>query len=161
MMRGWADKAILGAWLTAVAIGCVWVSRQSAEAQSAPVLTVPQIRACLCQEQRISSLRAITAQKDADYKSRQQQSKDLSSQIDKMQATMDPSDSMAQDQLTELIDLRARVQQQIRENALPALQQATNALNAQVQSYNAACANRTIYDTDDVEARKNLSCSPQ
>jgi hypothetical protein len=31
-------------------------------------------------------------------------------------------------------------------------------LNREVQNYNGACANRTIYDTDDVEAHKNLSC---
>jgi len=161
MTSGRGGKVVLGAWLAIVAVGCGWAFRQSAEAQSAPVLTVPEIRACLCQEQRISSLRAITAQKDADYKGRQRQAQDLSNQIARMQATMDPTDTLAQDQLSELIDLRARVQQQIRENALPALQQATNALNAQVQSYNAACAERTIYDTDDVEARKNLNCPAQ
>ena len=51
-----------------------------------------------------------------------------------------------------------RTRQQTRDNALPALQQATNALNLEVQSYNGACANKTIYDTDDVEAHKNLVC---
>jgi hypothetical protein len=130
-------------------------------AQSAPALTVPQIRSCLCQEQRIESLRAVTASKDAAYRDRNNQVKDLTTQINQMTATMNSTDTLAQDQLSELIDLRARVQQQVRENALPALQQATNALNREVQSYNGACANRTIYDTDDVEAHKNLSCPAQ
>ena len=151
-------RAIRQAGLCALMLAGFAALPQAARAQSAPVLTVPEIRSCICQEQRISSLRNVTAQKDADYKSRQAQSKDLSTQIDKMRATMDPTDTMAQDQLSELIDLRARVQQQIRETALPALQQATNALNAQVQSYNAACANRTIYDSDDVTAHQNLVC---
>jgi hypothetical protein len=127
-------------------------------AQSAPALTVPQIRSCICQEQKIESLRAVTASKDAAYRDRNNQVKDLTTQINQMTATMNTTDTLAQDQLSELIDLRARVQQQVRENALPALQQATNALNREVQSYNGACANRTIYDTDDVEAHKNLSC---
>lgn len=144
----WA--AVLMAGLMAVA--------GSAVAQSAPALTVPEIRTCICQEQRIASLRSVTADKDAAYRSRNDQVKDLTAQINQMTATMNPTDTLAQDQLSELIDLRARVQRQIRENALPALQQATNALNAQVQSYNASCANRTIYDTDDVEAHKNLVC---
>ena len=129
-------------------------------AQSA-ALTVPQIRACICQEQRIASLRTVTAEKDAAYRSRNDQVRDLTNQINQMTATMNPTDTLAQDQLSELIDLRARVQRQIRENALPALQQATNALNAQVQGYNLNCANRTIYDTDDVEAHKNLNCPAQ
>jgi hypothetical protein len=130
-------------------------------AQSAPALTVPQIRACICQEQRIASLRTVTAEKDAAYRSRNDQVRDLTNQINQMTATMNPTETLAQDQLSELIDLRARVQRQIRENALPALQQATNALNAQVQGYNLNCANRTIYDTDDVEAHKNLNCPAQ
>jgi hypothetical protein len=123
-----------------------------------PALSVNEIRACLCQEQKIALLRGVTADKDADYKDRTSQSKGLTAQINQMTATMSPTDSMAQDQLSELIDLRARVQNQIRDTALPALQQATNALNIEVQKYNATCANRTIYDTDDVEAHKNLMC---
>ncbi len=130
-------------------------------AQSAPALTVPQIRACLCQEQRIASLRTVTAQKDADYRSRNDQVKDLTTQINQMSATMSPTDTLAQDQLSELIDLRARVQRGVIETALPALQQATNMLNTEVQNYNLNCANRTIYDTDDVEAHKNLVCPAQ
>ena len=130
-------------------------------AQSAPALTVPQIRACICQEKKIESLRAVTATNDAAYRDRNNQVKDLTTQINQMTATMSPTDTLAQDQLSELIDLRARVQQQIRQNALPALQQSTNALNVEVQSYNGACANRTIYDTDDVEAHKNLNCPVQ
>ena len=130
-------------------------------AQSAPALTVPQIRACICQEKKIESLRAVTATNDAAYRDRNNQVKDLTAQINQMTATMSPTDTLAQDQLSELIDLRARVQQQIRQNALPALQQSTNALNVEVQSYNGACANRTIYDTDDVEAHKNLNCPVQ
>jgi len=142
-------------WIALAIIGLMIVDRP-ALAQSA--LTVPEIRSCICQEQRIASLRSVTADKDAAYRSRNDQVKDLTTQINQMTATMNPTDTLAQDQLSELIDLRARVQQQIRQNALPALQQATNALNAQVQSYNGNCANRTIYDTDDVEAHKNLVC---
>jgi hypothetical protein len=123
-----------------------------------PALSVNEIRACLCQEQKIAALRGVTADKDADYKDRTSQSKGLTAQINQMTATMNPTDTLAQDQLSELIDLRARVQNQIRDKALPALQQATNALNMEVQKYNSSCANRTIYDTDDVEAHKNLMC---
>jgi hypothetical protein len=144
-----------------VLIVCLITATGSAVAQSAPALTVPEIRACICQEQKIASLRSVTATKDADYRSRNDQVKDLTTQINQMTATMNPTDTLAQDQLSELIDLRARVQRQIRENALPALQQATNALNVEVQTYNANCANRTIYDTDDVEAHKNLVCPAQ
>ena len=142
-------------WLAALVVAGL---STAAPAMAQTALTVPQIRACLCQEQKIATLRALTADKDAAYKDRQSQSKGLTAQINQMTATMNPTDSLAQDQLSELIDLRARVQQQIRENALPALQQATNALNLEVQSYNGTCANKTIYDTDDVEAHKNLVC---
>ena len=147
----WRLAALTLAGLSAVA--------PVALAQSAkPALTVPEIRACICQEQKIATMRGTTAEKDAAYRQRTDQIKGLTAQIDQMSATMNPSDSMAQDQLSELIDLRSRVQQQIRQGALPALQQATNALNAVIQSYNANCANRTIYDTDDAEAHKDLNC---
>jgi hypothetical protein len=146
-------------WLAALVLAVPLLPTPVANAQSAmPVLTVPEIRACVCQEQKIAGLRATRADKEAAYKERTDQVKGLTAQIDQMTATMSPTDTLAQDQLRELIDLRARVQQQIRENALPAFQQATNALNREVQSYNGACANRTVYDTDDVEARKTLSC---
>jgi hypothetical protein len=146
---------------TGLALASLLIFTIPALAQSAAALTVPQIRVCICQEQKIASLRAVTASKDAAYRDRNNQVKDLTTQINQMTATMNSTDTLAQDQLSELIDLRARVQQQVRENALPALQQATNALNREVQSYNAGCANRTIYDTDDVEAHKNLSCPVQ
>ena len=149
-----------GIWRLAVVIlAAALLPAPMAHAQSAkPVLTVPEIRACICQEQKIAGLRAARANKEAGYNERNAQVKGLTVQINQMTATMSPTDTLAQDQLSELIDLRARVQQQIRENALPAFQQATNALNLEVQSYNGACANRTIYDTDDVEAHKTLSC---
>ena len=142
-------------WPAALAVAGLSVA---APAMAQTALSVPQIRACLCQEQKIATLRATTAAKDAAYKDRTEQSKGLTTQINQMTATMNPTDTLAQDQLSELIDLRARVQQHIRDNAVPALQQATNALNLEVQSYNATCANKTIYDTDDVEAHKNLVC---
>lgn len=146
-------------WLAVLILAAPSLDAHSAMAQSAkPAMTVPEIRACICQEQKIAALRAMTAEKDAAYKQRTEQVNGLTAQINQMTATMNPTDTLAQDQLSELIDLRTRVQQQIRENALPALQQATNALNHEVQSYNAVCANRTIYDVDDVEAHKNLSC---
>jgi hypothetical protein len=156
-MGGTGNSARWG--LAALLLTGLLMAAPAAMAQSAkPALTVTELRVCICQEQKIAALRATTADKDAAYKDRLAQSKGLTAQINQMSATMNPTDSLAQDQLSELIDLRARVQQQIRENALPALQQATNALNLEVQSYNANCANRTIYDTDDVEAHKNLSC---
>ena len=145
--------------LAVLVLAALFAIPQMAFSQSAkPALTVPEIRACLCQEQKIGMLRQITADKDAAYKARNDQVRGLTAQINQMTAAMNPTDTLAQDQLSELIDLRARVQQQIRESALPALQQATNALNLEVQSYNTICAARTIYDTDDVEAHKNLSC---
>jgi len=161
--QGWvrAGQRVQLAFASFLALASLLVFSVQAFAQSAPALTVPQIRACICQEKKIDSLRAVTASWDAAYRDRNNQVKDLTGQINQMTATMSPTDTLAQDQLSELIDLRARVQQQVRENALPALQQSTNALNIEVRSYNGACANRTIYDTDDVEAHKNLSCPVQ
>ena len=146
-------------WLAALVLTVPSLDTDLALAQSAkPALTVPEIRACICQEQKIEAMRVTVADKDAAYKARNDQVKGLTAQINQMTASMNPTDTLAQDQLSELIDLRARVQQQIRESALPALQQVTTTLNIGVQSYNSVCADRTIYDTDDVEARKNLNC---
>jgi len=151
MARGW--------WVAALLLAVPSLAANMAMGQSAkPAMTVPEIRACICQEQKIATLRAATADKDATYRKRQDQVNGLTAQINQMTATMNPTDNLAQDQLSELIELRARVQRQIRDTTLPELQRSTNVLNLAVQSYNTICADRTIYDVDDVEARKNLSC---
>jgi hypothetical protein len=75
-----------------------------------------------------------------------------------MQATMDPNDASAQDQLGELMDLRARVEQQLYENALPRLQKSTRDLNNEVADYNSKCVGRPIYDADQAAASKDLVC---
>ena len=146
-------------WLAALPLAVLFMTANKAMGQPAkPAMTVPEIRACICQEQKIGILRAATADKDATYRKRQDQVNGLTAQINQMTATMNPTDNLAQDQLSELIGLRARVQRQIRDTTLPDLQRSTNVLNLAVQSYNTICADRTIYDVDDVEARKNLSC---
>jgi hypothetical protein len=146
-------------WLAVLLLAILSLAANKALGQSAkPAMTVPEIRACICQEQKIGFLRAATADKDAAYHKRQDQVNGLTAQINQMTATMNPTDNLAQDQLSELIELRARVQRQIRDTTLPELQQSTNVLNLAVQSYNTICADRTIYDVDDVEARKNLTC---
>ncbi len=148
-----------GWWLPGLLLAASPLLSLSATAQSAkPALTVPEIRACTCQERKIELMRAQTADKNAAYKDRLAQVKRLTDQINQLSATMSPEDSLAQDQLGELIDLRSRVQQQVRESALPALQRSTNALNAEVNAYNSNCADRTIFQTDDTEAQQNLSC---
>jgi hypothetical protein len=131
-------------------------SVRQAAAQAA--LTVPEIQSCMCEEQKIELMRGQRQKTQDFYDDRQAQVKRLTAQINQMSATMDPNDSMAQDQLSELIDLRTRVQQGIRQKALPDLQQSTNVLNAEVIKYNGQCANRTIYDVDEAAAKKDLIC---
>jgi len=149
--RGWAHALL--------AFGLLVLLTQSARAQStSPGLTVEEIRACMCEKQTVERLRQGLAESQAAYDDRNGQIQRLSQQIDQMQATMDPSDPSAQDQLSELMDLRARVEQQLYENALPRLQKSTRDLNSEVADYNARCTNRPIYDTDQAAANKDFSC---
>ena len=121
-------------------------------------LTVDQIRACMCEKQTIGTLRQRLAETQAAYDDRNGQIQRLSQQIDQMQATMDPSDDMAQEQLDELIGLRARVEQKLYEDALPRLQKATVDFNNEVADYNGKCVNRPMFDTDVTAAKQNLVC---
>jgi hypothetical protein len=130
-----------------------------AAAQSASqALTVDQIRACMCEEQTIGRLRQDLATSQAAYDDRNAQIQRLSQKIQMLQATMDPNDTSAQDQLGELIDLRARVEQQLYEQELPRLQKSTRALNGEVADYNGKCVGRPIYETDQAAANKDFSC---
>ena len=128
------------------------------QAAAQQAMTVPELRACACEGQTLATLRQRNDAARALYDERTQREQRLTQQIDQLQATMTPGDLSAQDQLRELLDLRARVAQERRDNALPAWQQSTRRLNEVVADYNAKCANRPIYKTDDEEARKGLVC---
>jgi uncharacterized protein YlxW (UPF0749 family) len=142
-----------------LAVGLLVLLSQPARAQSeGPALTVDQIRACVCEKEMIGLLREKLADSQSAYEDRNTQIQHLTQQIDQMQSTADPADASAQDQLTELMDLRARVEQQLNENALPKLQQSTRDLNNEVADYNAKCANRPMYDADQAAANTNLVC---
>ena len=149
-----------GNWAYAVlAAGLLALLAQPASAQSSgQALTVDQIRACMCEKATIANLRQGLVDSQAAYDERNVQIQHLTQQIDQMQATMDPADASAQDQLTELMDLRARVEQQLYENALPKLQKSTRDLNNEVADYNSKCVNRPIYDADQAAANQNLVC---
>lgn len=149
--RAWAC-ALLAFALMAVHAGPA-IAQSTGQA-----LTVDQIRACMCEEQTIARLRQGLAESQAAYDDRNGQIQRLTQKIDQMQATMDPNDVSAQDQLGELIDLRSRVEQQLNENALPRLQKSTRELNNKVADYNGKCANRPIYETDQTAANKDFAC---
>jgi len=121
-------------------------------------MSVPEIRACLCEEQAMETLRQRNAGAKAVYDERAAREQRLSDQIDSLRYSMNPNDLAAQDQLRELIDLRARVAQDRRDYALPAWQAATKRLSDMVADYNSKCAGRPIYKTDDEQARQNLIC---
>jgi len=142
-----------------LALGLLVLFARPAVAQSSgQALTVDQVRACICEKETIGLLREKLADSQSAYEDRNAQIRHLTQQIDQMQATMDPADASAQDQLSELMDLRARVEQQLNENALPRLQQSTRDLNNEVADYNSKCANRPIYDADQAAANTNLVC---
>jgi hypothetical protein len=150
-----------GRWMNAAGgllLASVVTGWQSHPAVAQTALTVDQIRACLCEEQTLAKLRQSNDAAKAVYDDRAKREQHLSQQIEQLRLSMDPNDLAAQDQLRELIDLRARAAQDVRDTALPAWQEATRRLNATVADYNANCANRPIYNIDDAEARKNLIC---
>jgi hypothetical protein len=134
------------------------VSLPGGSALAQQALTVPEIRACTCEERTMADLRRQNDAAKAIYDERVTREQNLSQQIELLRATMDPNDLMAQDQLRELIDLRARVAQDRRDRALPGWQNAAKRLNTVVMDYNAKCAGRTIYQIDNDEAQKNLIC---
>jgi hypothetical protein len=149
MHGGW--KGVTAILLLAAALG-----PRPAAAQQA--LTVDEIRACACEEQTMAELRQRNDAAKAVYDDRVQHEQRLTQQIDQLRFSMDPNDLAAQDQLRELIDLRARVAQDRRDSALPGWQEATRRLNTVVADYNAKCANHPVFKTDDEVARKNLVC---
>jgi chromosome segregation ATPase len=142
-----------------LAAGLLVLSVDAARAQStSQPLSVDQIRACMCERQTIELLRQRLADSQSAYDDRNRQIQHLSQQIDQMQATMDPADASAQDQLSELMDLRARVEQKLNEEDLPKLQRSTRAFNSEVADYNGKCVNRPMYEADQKQAMQNLVC---
>lgn len=148
-----------GRGVALLACGILVLVMQPARAQSSgQSLSVDQIRACMCEKDTLDRLRQGLVRKQAAYDDRNRQIQHLSQQIDQIQATMDPSDASAQDQVDELIALRARVEQKLIEEDLPNLQKATLDLNNEVADYNAKCANRPMFDTDVKAAKQDLVC---
>jgi hypothetical protein len=122
-------------------------------------LTVDQIRACLCEDQAMTALRQRNDAAKARYDSLTQRENTLSQQIDQLQGTVTVNDLAAQDQLRELIDIRASISQDRMRNALPAWQAAARQLDAIVQDYNLKCT-KPMYKLDLERAQANLSCPP-
>ncbi len=142
--------------VAACGLGGLFLSGSPAHAQQP--LTVDEIRVCTCAEQTMAVLRQRNDDAHAAYEAQVQRDLHLSQQIEQLRATMNPGDLAAQDQLREMIDMRARVDQDMHQNALPVWQNATRRLNDVVSRYNAACVGRPIYKIDDAEAKKNLVC---
>jgi cell division protein FtsB len=141
----------------ALLLGAVVLFGRPAAAQQA--LTVEQIQACLCEDQAMTVLRQRNDAAKARYDSLTQRENTLSQQIDQLQSTITVNDLAAQDQLRELIDIRASISQDRMRNALPAWQAAARQLDAVVQDYNLKCT-RPMYKMDLQRAQANLSCPP-
>jgi uncharacterized protein YlxW (UPF0749 family) len=157
-MRRLAVKGRISAHGLLVAGLLALLTSPAAAQSTGQALTVDQIRACICEKEVIGLLREKLADSQSAYEDRNAQIRQLTQQIDKMQATADPADASAQDQLSELMDLRARVEQQLNDNALPRLQQSTRNLNNEVADYNSKCVGRPMYDADQAAANTNLVC---
>jgi hypothetical protein len=121
-------------------------------------MTIDEIRVCTCAEQSMAVLRQRNDDSHAAYEAQVKRDLQLSQQIEQQRAAMNPGDLSAQDQLREMIDMRTRVEQDMRQTYLPGWQNATRRLNDVVSRYNAACVGRPIYKIDDEEAKKNLVC---
>jgi hypothetical protein len=130
---------------------------RAAPAQTDAPMTPDQLRACICTEQAITQLREELQSRSSVYNQRTDRDRNLTQQIDKLRATMNPDDMSAQDQMREMIDMRGRLRAQIHDD-FPALQLVSNKLNAQVSAYNANCVNRPIYRSDEAVASQNLTC---
>jgi hypothetical protein len=128
-----------------------------APAQTNAPMTLDLLRACICTERAMAMLRQESQSRSSVYNQHVNQERSLTQQIEKMRATMNPDDMTAQDQMREMIDMRGRLRAQIHEE-FPALQLVDNKLNAQVSAYNAQCANRPIFRSDEAAASQNLVC---
>jgi DNA anti-recombination protein RmuC len=144
--------------LTAVALAVAFGGWPAMAQTAGSALTQDELRACLCEEQAIATLRQETQQRWAAYNNATAQEKKLNQQINEMRAKLYPYDASTRDQLDELISLRDRVHLQIRSQLLPALEQSTKALNVRIATYNARCVGRIVYQSDEAAARQNLVC---
>jgi hypothetical protein len=139
-----------------VAAGALLGGRLALAQTTAP-MTPDLLRACICTERAIAMLRGESQSRWSVYNQHVDRERSLTQQIEKLRATMNPDDMSAQDQMREMIDMRGRLRAQIHED-FPALQLVSNKLNAQVSAYNAQCANRPIFRSDEAAASQNLVC---
>ena len=121
-------------------------------------MTVDEIRLCMCQEHELQDLRQQTATQQTRYNDARAQVQNLEAQIDKTRKTMDPSDDISVQILSEMIRQRDALNNQIRVTVYPETQAAVTKLNASVANYNQNCTQRSMLKTDVDNASRNLIC---
>ena len=131
-----------------------------AAAQSyTPPLSVDQIRYCTCLQEHIQSMRPEMEARQAMAQERQRQLALLEAEIGAMQASMDPNDQAAQEQLKRKIYEANQIRDMLRRDLGPAEMASARTFNQSVRSYNEICANRRMVNVDVKEAMSNLDCS--
>jgi hypothetical protein len=123
-------------------------------------MTVDEIRDCMCREQALQNLRQETGVQQTRYNDARAQLQSLETQIANMRKTMNPSDDVSVQIMSEMIRQRDTLTNQIRTAVYPQTQAAVAKLNAVVADYNQRCTQRPMLKTDVDNASKSLACPP-
>jgi len=150
-------------WRIAMAAGFACLALATAEPAAAQSYTLPltvdQIRYCTCLQDHIQSLRPEMETRQAMAQERQRALYMLEAEIDAMQATIDPNDQVAQDELKSKIYEANEIRDLLRRDLGPAEMASVRTFNLSVRKYNEICANRRMVNVDIKAAMDGLDCS--
>ena len=142
----------------ALLLATAFLGGVEAQAQSASVpLTVPEIQQCLCMQPKLQPLQDDWLEKQRAFDEQQAQLATIDREVINQRQKLDPNDLVGQQVLKDLLSQQQALRDAISTQYLPAVNQARDAYNAAVQSYNGLCT-RPRYSGDETAARANLSC---
>lgn len=121
-------------------------------------LSVPEIRDCLCMEQRMTSMRADVALRQDMLNERQQELANIDQQVINQRAALQPDDTVGQQVLKDLMAQQQSLRNLLQTDLRPAYNAEASQLNDVVARYNGECVNRPRFSADVKMAQQDLQC---
>lgn len=134
---------------------------QNATPVPGSVLTVDELRGCLCEDPRLALAREDIATRRAILNERQAQLTALDQQISDRRKTLDPNDVIGQELLKNSMAQAAALRDLIQSDVRLSLNQAVADYNERAAKYTATCVNRPRHAFDVDLAKKDLVCAMQ
>jgi hypothetical protein len=144
--------------LPGLAAGLVGIAGSVHAQETAPALSLEEVRNCMCLEQEMTTQRQEMDLRGGILQERENELERVSMDIEVKRAAMNPEDEQAIADLKALIARQEALRELLRRDIKPSHQASVDAFNAASSAYNQQCAGRRIYRTDVEKLQGNLQC---